>query len=1471
MDELKEEKSIRTIPFSGKKHEYIIWRARFLSFAQIRGCKQILLGKTKVPDASMTLVKGTDDPEILSRHSNAVAYSMLNMAVSDSVSFGAVYNAQTKELPDGDAAKALANLDKIYKSKSSAKKNELEQNFNDCKLLKEEKSPDEYFADLDKIRLQLQIDYDLKTYDDEKVKSHILYNVKPRIYDTVIHVIKRDIDMGTTITLENLKEDLRRVYAQRHSEYKERDRGHREESVLYANTNPGKFGNGKFKFKKVFKGDCRICGKKGHKAADCWEQDKNKERRPVNYKLKNEAAYLMTDQKKKCTYCGKENHTVEQCFKKQRDEKKPAGQNREIAEMVIMAAEDISEDVSKNIFIADSGATSHMRNSTQGMYELKDYVVDVRVGNSSKMQSLKKGKFQGMVTQKDGTTSSIIMQDVLYVPDLWVNLLSITKAISCPNVHLAGKENIISLQTGQDVLTFDHKLTNGSGTGWLWGVQIIPIDMETGEEIAYVSLESQSYSYVHGILGHPNERVTKATAKKLGIRIKDSPHTICIDCATSKAKRKNISRSTTTHATEKGERLAIDISSVRAKSYGGSKYWLMIQDEYSGYVWSRFLKKKSELPQEMFKLIHFIQKLFNITIKNIRCDNSKENESFKEMMDETKGVNINFEFIAPYTPEMNGKIERKFATLYGKARSMLNAARLPHNLRVGLWAQCAKIASQLENIIVSKEDELSPAEKMYGENPRWSKQLRTFGEVAILNDDEHKIKGKLRDRGFPAIFVSYPDHQPSDVYEFMKLSTRAIVKSRNICWLNQSYGTYKKITQVNVLKPMDEDDEEDIQAMDIFESGRMEEVANEENDVVIISEDDMSREGESASHTDDSESQTDDSQESEETEDSSEEERAAPPNVGVRLNTSIRHLTTSYNPDPLKTHMEDTAEVAVISDEQFAFTAGFTDGSNDPVNYKQVKNHPDKGEWWKAMCTEFQNIEKKRVWEIVEKSRVPSNRQIIGNRWVYAKKDDGRFRARSVAKGYSQIPGKDFQENHAPVVNDTTFHLTLCWKVMYKLMAGQFDIETAFLYGDLDEEIWMEFPDGYEDYLLEMHQTQADPNTQCVKLNKALYGLVQAARQWWKKFKEIMLSLNFQPSEADPCLFIKKNPKNEIISFVILYVDDGGIIGTQETIDELISGLSEDFKVKYLGPMEYFVGCRLVENQEKDTLWIHQPKLIKNLKLNFGQLVESVKFYKTPAMPRTVILRPTAEETMLSAEDQKKYRSGVGMLLYLVKHSRPDIANAVRELSKVADGATKDHWKALLRVIKYVLSTEYHGLKIKPSLKESFYMEGISDSEYAGDKDSRISVFGYILYFCGAPIAWKSKAGKSVTLSSTEAEYVAASEIAKEAIFVKNILDSVGIKIELPITIRVDNVGAIYLANNYATSQRTKHIDIRAHFLREYIESGVLKVVFIRSEDNDADILTKNTPDELFHLHAKKNVEEIKELVEENKENTNAQ
>jgi hypothetical protein len=511
--------------------------------------------------------------------------------------------------------------------------------------------------------------------------------------------------------------------------------------------------------------------------------------------------------------------------------------------------------------------------------------------------------------------------------------------------------------------------------------------------------------------------------------------------------------------------------------------------------------------------------------------------------------------------------------------------------------------------------------------------------------------------------------------------------------------------------------------------------------------------------------------------------------------------------------------------------------------------------WWNAMCDEFYNMHSKKVWRFIKKKDIPKGRKLIGNRWVYVQKDDGRYRARTVGKGFSQVPGKDFHENHAPVVHDTTFRFCLCQKLLYKLSARQFDIVTAFLYGDLDEEIYMTFPDGYERYLREVRNEYFSSQDYCLLLEKALYGLVQAARQWWKKMTQVMLTLKFIPSPADPCLFVKKPEANKPPAFIILYVDDGGIIATPDVINEVLKALSRAFEVKDLGKMEHFVGCHIIENSRHDTIWINQPKLIKNLEESFGKLIQTERIYKTPAAPKSVVMRPAKEDKLIEFEDQHKYRSAVGMLMYLVKHSRPDIANAVRELTKVLDGATEAHWKAMMRIVKYVLDTKNYSLKLCPKFKEGMsYLTGVSDSEFAGDRDTRKSVYGYVTYFCGAPISWKSKSGNSVTLSSTEAEYYASSEAAKELLFVYNLIETMGIKLNMPITLFVDNTGAIYLANNYSTGPRTKHIDIRTHFVRDLIVNGILKILFIKSEDNDADIFTKNVSEELFERHSKKQV-----------------
>jgi hypothetical protein len=1021
------------------------------------------------------------------------------------------------------------------------------------------------------------------------------------------------------------------------------------------------------------------------------------------------------------------------------------------------------------------------------------------------MMSSKKGTYKGLVVQQDGSVLNITLKDVLYVPELWINLLSLTKAINTPGVELCSKGNLIALKIGSDTILFDKELVNGSGR--LLGVDISPRIVAESANVSAPPV--MLYDQMHSILGHPGEQRVRATAKRLGITLRGEVHT-CQNCAIAKSKQKNVPQVNTKKATCKGDRISIDISSVQAVSLGGAKFWLMIKDEFSDYVWSFFLKHKSDLPGKVMDWMRQLKKEMNIKINHIRCDNSGENKSLQQQIALDSSLSVKFEFVAPYTPEQNGSIERKFATIFGKTRAMLNAAQLPTNLRNKLWAQCASTASKLENVLSSTGEDLSASEKFYGTNPVWVKAMHSFGEICIVSDDQNKkIRSKLADRGIPCLFIGYPENHAADVFQFLKLDNEHMILSRNVIWLNKTFATYKGISGSTVTFEADSDI---IELQEDDEPGPLVEAINP---------------------------------------------RRAP--RLSRLEREVRNLTTSYNPNPGA--VNEAANIAVLGRmfdplPEMAMVAGFDDGSLEPRNYKEAMCGPNHDDWWKAMCVEFANMEEKGVWVIHHREKLPKNRKKIGNRWVYKQKDDGRFRARTVAKGFSQIPGKDFHENHAPVVNDTTFRLALALKLLLGLQSEQFDIETAFLYGDLEEDIWMEFPEGYSRYLAETGRKDFNNDDYCLELKKAIYGLVQAARQWWKKFKEVMAKFHFYPSAADPCLFIK-HIKNDI-AFAILYVDDGGIIGTQETIQALMKELSTVFHVKGMGPLKNFVGCHIIENDSKDTIWIHQPKLLKDLKLKFGAIAQESRSFKTPAAPRTIVMRPQEGDLKISVEKQSEYRSGVGMLLYLVKHSRPEISNAVRELSKVADGATSGHWKAMVRVIKYVLDTENHGLKLKPQKKGGlFYLEGISDSEYAGDKDTRISVYGYVLYFCGAPISWKSKSGKSVTLSSTEAEYFATSEVAKEVIFAKQVIESIGIEIQYPIEIKVDNTGAIYIANNYTTGQRTKHIDVRAHFVREYIEDGILKVLFVRTDDNDADIYTKNTSEEIFLKHSGKYMDKV--------------
>jgi hypothetical protein len=337
-----------------------------------------------------------------------------------------------------------------------------------------------------------------------------------------------------------------------------------------------------------------------------------------------------------------------------------------------------------------------------------------------------------------------------------------------------------------------------------------------------------------------------------------------------------------------------------------------------------------------------------------------------------------------------------------------------------------------------------------------------------------------------------------------------------------------------------------------------------------------------------------------------------------------------------------------------------------------------------------------------------------------------------------------------------------------------------------------------------------------------------------------------------------------------LYGDDCLCIGDDAAIEDLIDSLkSHGLNLKVDRDLRDYLSCEIHFSHDKSKAILHQSHIIKSLKSEFNNEIKNLQTYKTPGTPGQGMIR-SQEGVSVSDTDHRRYRMGVGKLLYLVKHTRPDIANAVRELSKVLDCVNPAAMKELRRVIKYVIDTENYGLKIAPMIKGDknlFDMEVYCDSDFAGDKETRISVAGYIIYLCGVPISWRSKAMRHVTLSSSEAEYVSLSEAAKEVKFIIMVIESMGIKVEKPVTIRVDNIGAIFMANNVTTSPRTKHIDIRYRYVTEFIEDGLITIKFVKTEDNNSDGFTKNLNADLHDKHITKfiaNKDEIEKIDDDN-------
>ena len=503
----------------------------------------------------------------------------------------------------------------------------------------------------------------------------------------------------------------------------------------------------------------------------------------------------------------------------------------------------------------------------------------------------------------------------------------------------------------------------------------------------------------------------------------------------------------------------------------------------------------------------------------------------------------------------------------------------------------------------------------------------------------------------------------------------------------------------------------------------------------------------------------------------------------------------------------------------------------DPRTLKEALKRPDSSEWQAAADAEIKAHVQNGTWE---PCKLPPGRSTIGCRWVLVQKymPDGsieRYKARLVAKGFSQRPGFDYTETFAPTVRMATIRTVLALSAVEDLHLRSIDISHAFINGELDEEIYMAQPEGYH---------FGNPGD-VLRLKKSLYGLKQAGRVWSETLDEELKKNGFERVKSDSSLYVYKKGPTRII--IPIYIDDITISSTSEQeSDHIVAQLSKRFELRDLGPTSFLLGIEIVRDRPNRSISISQRQYIVDMLDRFG--FSGCTPVQTPMQPGLRLSEEMCPSTASERTEMSKlpYINAVGALMYLATCTRPDISFTVSQLARFNSNPGRQHWAAVKHLFRYLKSTMDMKLVYAPdpSSKELFTV--FTDADHGGNKDNGRSTGAYITRIGTGAVNWSSKLQSIVTLSSTEAEYVAAVEAGKEICWMRNLLTELGYSVNAtPSTLYADNLSAIAVAKNPEHFGRLKHLDLRMYWLRDACSAGMIAPVFCPTAEMPADLLTK--------------------------------
>lgn len=948
------------------------------------------------------------------------------------------------------------------------------------------------------------------------------------------------------------------------------------------------------------------------------------------------------------------------------------------------------------------------------------------------------------------------ISDVLYVPDLKSNLLSAGQ--------LQEKGYEINIKNG--ICEIYDPLRGSIAVVKMSSNRLFPLEIVISQPCFIAEIENPTWLW-HFRYGHLNFSGLKTLQQKnmvKGLPEIDIPSQICEDCVVSKQHRSPFPQGKSWRAKHALELVHSDICGpISPSSNGGKKYLITFIDDFTRKTWVYFLQHKAEA---FYVFQSFKAKAENEAgklIKTLRTDRGGEfcSTEFNVFCGEH---GIRKELTASYTPQQNGVSERKNRTILNMVRSLLARGKIPKEF----WPEAVNWSIHVLNRSPTfSVQNMTPEEAWSGRKPN-VEYFRIFGCIAYAHVSDEKRK-KLDDKGEKCVFLGMSEC--SKAYKLYNPLTKRIVTSRDVVF--DEVQTWDWDRQ----QPMHADFEIDA---DLGPAA-----------AAILQQPCSETAAEIHSTT-----------------------GAAAGNFPPTAVAPVAAAPPCPRIRKRPTWMEDY-EVNGIEDP-ITYFALFADC--DPMTFESAVKEE---KWRQAMDDEIDAIERNDTWELID---LPPGQKSIGVKWVFKTKlkangEVDKYKARLVVKGYKQEYGIDYTEVFAPVARHDTIRLIIALAAQNSWPIFQLDVKSAFLHGNLEEQVFVDQPLGH---------IKIGYEQKVYRLKKALYGLKQAPRAWYSRIESYFLREGFHKCPYEHSLFVKIGDGGTLL-IVCLYVDDLLFTGNDaDMFKDFKSSMMVEFEMSDLGLMHYFLGIEVM--QTVNGIFIGQKKYVHDILERF-----QMKDCNPVSTPTEFGLKLNKDHGGKKV-DSTLYKQIVGSLMYLTA-TRPDIMYSVSLISRYMENPTEMHLLTAKRILRYLQGTKDFGLFYKKG--EKMELVGFTDSDYAGDQDDRRSTSGFIFMFGTGAVSWSSKKQQIVTLSTTEAEFIAATACACQAIWIRRILEELQVQQIGATTVFCDNNSAIKLSKNPVLHGRSKHIDVRYYFLRDLSNDGMINLVYCRSEDQVADIQTK--------------------------------